>query len=387
DQVHELVEEQGMDSIDQVKAFYEFVDGLKTEPTFASRSALECLRRGGGDAADKSRLLIALCRNRGIPARLVSGLILGQDHQPNLHSWVEAWIASLRQWFPMCPVHRHFGPRQFPRNYLVLHIGEEDIVRCPGGECRYGFVVQELPRSAGREDDPPVSLVRDFLQSLSLYNLRPADQHLVKFLLLLPLSALIVSLMRTVIGIATFGTFSPALLGLAFLDLKALPWGLTIFVLTVLVGWGMRRVLDRYHLLQVPRVSAVLALIVVFLIGVILVANQRGVMATHYIKLFPLVILTHLVERFWTVEAEDGTTASFKTLLGTLGVALVISLVLSPEWVTLTMFRYPELLGVVLAGQLLLGRYTGYRLSELYRFRDFLRNGEPRGPGPNPQSG
>ena len=25
------------------------------------------------------------------------------------------------------------------------------------------------------------------------------------------------------------------------------------------------------------------------------------------------------------------------------------------------------------AGQLLLGRYTGYRLSELFRFRDFLR--------------
>ena len=36
-----------------------------------------------------------------------------------------------------------------------------------------------------------------------------------------------------------------------------------------------------------------------------------------------------------------------------------------------TMLRYPELLGVVLAGQVVLGRYTGYRLSELYRFRDF----------------
>jgi hypothetical protein len=34
-------------------------------------------------------------------------------------------------------------------------------------------------------------------------------------------------------------------------------------------------------------------------------------------------------------------------------------------------FVFPELLLVVLAAMLLLGRYTGYRLSELVRFRSF----------------
>jgi hypothetical protein len=36
------------------------------------------------------------------------------------------------------------------------------------------------------------------------------------------------------------------------------------------------------------------------------------------------------------------------------------------------MFQFPETLGLVMAAQLLLGRYTGYRLSELFRFRDFV---------------
>jgi len=49
------------------------------------------------------------------------------------------------------------------------------------------------------------------------------------------------------------------------------------------------------------------------------------------VSLFPLVILTHLVERFWTVEAEDSTAASFKTLLGRSSVTIVISLALSWE--------------------------------------------------------
>src|SRR5207244_2610146 len=121
------------------------------------------------------------------------------------------------------------------------------------------------------------------------------------------------------------------------------------------------------------------------------------------------VILTHLVERFWTVEAEDGTAASFRTLLGTLLVAAAISILLNPEplvnaglrrlgsgWrlapepVATWMLGHPETLGLVLAAQFLIGRYTGYRLSELYRFRDLIEEQEdpgvyPRGLFPVPR--
>src|SRR5262249_30549916 len=237
---------------------------------------------------------------------------------------------------------------------------------------QYAFQVERVGPAAGPDENGPPSPAAIFWRKMSLYSLRPVEQHLVKFLLLLPLGALIVSVFRTVIGIPTFGTFSPALLGLAFLDLRALPWGLAIFVLTVLAGWGMRRVLDRYHLLLVARVSALLTLIVMFLVVLVAVAGRYGIAATQFVSLFPLVILTHLVERFWTIEAEDSTAASFKTLLGTIVVTIVISLALSWEGIARWMFRYPETLGVVLAAQFLLGRYTGYRISELYRFGDLL---------------
>ncbi|TMQ31627.1 MAG: hypothetical protein E6K70_22425, partial [Planctomycetota bacterium] len=214
---------------------------------------------------------------------------------------------------------------------------------------------------------------------LSLYRLRPAEQHVVRFLLLLPLAALIVSVFRTVIGVFTYGTFAPALLGLAFLDLRGLHWGLVIFVATVLVGWAMRHMLDRFHLLLVPRTAALLTLIVSFLLILIVLAGHYGISGTLYISLFPLVILTHMVERFWTVEVEDGAAASFKTLLGTLLVAVAVSMALSPAAVSQWMFRYPETLGIVLAAELLIGRYTGYRLTELYRFDELLRDEDRNG--------
>ncbi len=218
--------------------------------------------------------------------------------------------------------------------------------------------------------------LRRLAREYSLQALRPGEQLVARFLLLLPLAALIVAFFRTVIGVPTFGTFSAALLGLAFLSLKALPWALGTFVVVVLAGWLMRHRLERFHLLQVPRATALLTLIIGLLLVLLVVANRYGIVVSSYVALFPLIILTNLVERFWTVEAEDGAAASFQRLLGTLVVTVSVSVCLAPEVVGSWMFRYPETLGAVLAGPLLLGRSTGYRLSELFRFRDLVREAE-----------
>src|SRR5262249_48813021 len=245
-----------------VEAFFRYIRDEEREPE--------------NDALGRSRLLVALCRNHGVPAGLVSGLILAGDGEQPLHYWAEAWVEE--QWQPMCPTHDHFGARNFPEDYLVLQLGEGDLVRGHGARFRYDYLVQQLNPSPGRDGNQPPSAATMFWRKMSLYALRPVEQHLVEFMLLLPVAALIVSLFRIVIGVPTFGTFSPALLGLAFLALRALPWGLGLFVLTVLFGWTMRRLLDRFHLLQVARVSVLLTLIVLFLIVGVVVASRFGLM-------------------------------------------------------------------------------------------------------------
>ncbi len=187
----------------------------------------------------------------------------------------------------------------------------------------------------------------------------------------MPVAALIICVFRNLIGMTSFGLFAPALVGLAFRDLRS--WaGIVVFVSIVLVGWLMRRVLDSYHLLQVPRIALMLSLIVLVLILLVLTANYYDVPTTRYIALFPMIILTGMVERFWTLEAEDGVGSSFKTLLSTLTIAATISVVLSFKGLARWLFAYPETLGLIMAAQFLIGRYTGYRLLELLRFRDFL---------------
>src|SRR5262249_10651489 len=158
--------------------------------------------------------------------------------------------------------------------------------------------------------------------------------------------------------------------------------GIFLFVALVLVGWLIRRGLDRYHLLQVPRVAVLLTFVVAVLIVAILVAGQYDLPFTVFVSLFPMVILTGMIGRFWTMEAEDGTASSFRPLVATLLVAAAISGTLSLHAVTRHLFRFPETLGLIAAAQLLLGRYTGYRLLELLGFRDFRVGRKNEGPEP-----
>jgi hypothetical protein len=329
-------------------------------------SALACLQAGSGDSGGKSRLLVALCRNRGIPARLVTGIVLKQGDKQNAHTWVEVWVQD--HWLSACPLYHHLG--RVPSNYLVLNYGDSPIIHGRGVQgLDYAFLVEHPANDqAGAAG---VSPLRRFCARLSLYALPPPEQRLVEFLLLLPIAALIVCIYRNLVGMASFGTFAPALIGLAFRDLGGLP-GILVFTSIVLIGWLMRRLLDSLHLLQVPRVAFLLSMVVVVLIASIVAANFQDLPATRYISVFPLVILTGMIERFWTLEVEDSTTSSFRTLLGTLVIAASISLFLSLHAVVRHMLTYPETLGIIMAAQLLIGRYTGYRLSELLRFRDFV---------------
>jgi hypothetical protein len=355
---------------DQARALYQFVSQeIGNEPTVGGPglSAVECLKAGRGDAGAKSRLLTALCRNRGIPARLVTGLTLGRAGEQQAHTWVEAWVDE--HWTPFCPFHHYSG--RVPPTYLIFGFGDLPLAR--------GHNVRPLNCACLAEHRPPSEAgevrqpwLHRFFERISLSNLPPAETGLVEFLLLLPLAALIICLFRNVIGLQSFGTFAPALIGLAFRHPGSWP-GLFVFVSIVLVGWGMRRVLDRYHLLQVPRTAFLLSLVVVTLLVGVMVATSHHLAPTRYISLFPLIILTGMIERFWTLETEDGTFSSFKTLLGTILIAGTISLILSRHEIRAQMFRYPETLGLIMAAELLLGRYTGYRLSELFRFRDLVR--------------
>jgi len=207
-----------------------------------------------------------------------------------------------------------------------------------------------------------------FLARWSLYTLPPDAQEVFRVLLLVPIGALVVAFLRNVVGFATFGTFMPILIAIAFRQTQLL-YGLGLFALVVGAGYAVRRGIDRYKLLLVPRLATVLTFVIGCLAVLALMGARLGFHHVLSAGLLPMVILTMTIERFFVVAEESGTRAALQMAAGTGGVAAITYGIISWEYLQLLFFTYPEMLLVVGAGQVALGRYTGFRLAELWRFR------------------
>ena len=86
--------------------------------------------------------------------------------------------------------------------------------------------------------------------------------------------------------------------------------------------------------------------------------------------------MTMCVERMSIVWDELGAAAALRQAFATLFAASLIYLLIRISLLAHLFFVFPETILIVLAVTLLLGRYTGYRLLELRRFRDLARTSD-----------
>ena len=237
-QARELTEDLDAGAtLDRAEALFHFVDRkIANEPSVKEPavSAAACLENESGDCGAKSRLLAALLRCRGVPARLVAGVTLtkGPEQRPLLGRSV-----ARRPLAADVPVSSPFRPRSrlLTWSSVTATMHWSRAVTLKTSIMRFwwnGFPARIRPPGAS-------PLKRAFL-AVSLYRLPPAERRFVEVLLLLPVAAVVISLFRNVIGLMSFGAFAPALIGLAFRGgLSDLP-GVLVFVTILLVGWLMQ---------------------------------------------------------------------------------------------------------------------------------------------------
>jgi hypothetical protein len=183
-----------------------------------------------------------------------------------------------------------------------------------------------------------------------------------------PLGAFLLVILRNVIGIKTFGTFMPVLIALAFRETQLL-WGIILFSVVVGLGLTIRLYLEHLKLLVVPRLASVLFVVVLLMALLSVLTHKLGLERGLSVALFPMVIITMTIERMSIVWEERGASEALQQGLGSLVVAAIAYLIMTIGYIEHIVFVFPELLLVLLAGTLMLGRYYGYRLLELHRFK------------------
>jgi len=221
------------------------------------------------------------------------------------------------------------------------------------------------------------ALSKDFknqstLLDFSLFTLPNESQNTFKLLLLVPLGALVVVIMRVIVGLKTSGTFMPILLSMAFIETSLLP-GIMMFILVVTMGLIVRSYLSHLNLLLVARISSVLIVVVGIMAFVAILSHKLELEYATSITFFPIIILAWTIERMSIIWEEDGSKEVFLQGSGSLIVSIIAYFAMTNSVLSFITFNFPEVLLAVLGLIILLGRYSGYRLSELYRFKSMVK--------------
>jgi hypothetical protein len=160
----------------------------------------------------------------------------------------------------------------------------------------------------------------------------------------------------------------PVLLGLAFLELPMS--AALIMLLSMLFGGLMfRAMLSKFNLLVVPRVAACVVIVTIFMMAVSLLSYKIGAVDGLRVTVFPMIVLAWTIERMSLIWDEEGAISAIYQVAGSLVAAVAAFGMMKIEAARYWVEYFPEVLLILLAVILLLGRYTGYRLTELFRFR------------------
>ena len=325
---------------------------------------VELLLAGVDSEADFVGIATTLLAAARIPARVVHGLVLaGRQRHAELTPWLE--VHNGDRWLYFNP---STGEENLPDRFFVWWRGNEPLVTVEGGSnVEYDFAVQENHLDAVAIAETQAAQQDARAMDFSLYSLPIQTQAVYAVLLMIPIGALVMVVMRNIVGIDAFGTFMPVLIALAFRETRLL-WGIVLFTLLITLGLTIRFLLERLRLLLVPRLSAVLIVVVLLMLFISLTSHRMGMETGLSVALFPMVIIAMTIERMSVVWEERGPADAMRAAMGSLVVAVFAYVSMGMAWLEHLIFTFPELLLVVLALVVLAGRYTGYRLTELRRF-------------------
>lgn len=307
---------------------------------------------------------IELLEMAGVPARMAYGVRLDEERGSQapvpLVEYSDGAYWKVRD--PLDPSSVLDG-----RSMFVWHRGGGPLLDVTGGESsRVVFTVSK--------DRIPLATLTDLQNSpfliSTILGLPLSERDVFRYIVLIPLGAFVVVLMRNIVGVPTLGTFMPVLIALALLEI---PLGRGLIMFTVLIGAGLwfRFLLSRLNLLVVPRVAACVVIVTLLMMLMSVVSYKMELKGGGQITLFPMIILAWTIERMSLIWEEEGKRSALIQVGGSLLVAVLAFLFMKIGQIQYWSFYFPELLLVLLAGILLIGRYTGYRLSELARFRTF----------------
>jgi len=198
------------------------------------------------------------------------------------------------------------------------------------------------------------------------------EDSVLLLILFLPVIVTLVTFLRLVIGLSTVGARLPIIFTYSFLVLGWW-WGGAIIVILALISYIFRLYFFKSHLLYTAKVgilTSILGLVLLFLLGAVLYFDG---MQFDFSSALMIVILASMIDRVGGAEGERGIWSLFVVFLETLLISSVCFFFISWEWLQILLLSHPEVIILFIGANVFMGRFTGLRLMEYFRFREVLK--------------
>lgn len=350
-----LIERANERSADDITFTRELIKSLNDSDS--QNASLILNRMSKVDAVDK---ILAYAK---IPSKVV-GVIELEDgrRRQTIQQMNQVWNGD--NWILFNPNNAN---QVIKENILVWDESNVSLLDLIGGQnsqVHFSMIAQDVTPSQATQD----KVEADGLLNFSIHSLPLEEQAMFKTIMLIPIGALIVVFLRVIIGLKTSGTFMPVLIAVAFVQTQ-LVTGIVGFLLIVGTGLVIRSYLSKLNLLLVARISAVIITVIMIISVFTVVAFKIGLTEGLSITFFPMIILSWTIERMSILWEEEGAKEVVLQGGGSLLTAVLVYLAMTNPFIQHLTFNFIGLQLIVLGGILLLGTYTGYRLTELRRFK------------------
>lgn len=200
--------------------------------------------------------------------------------------------------------------------------------------------------------------------------------HFLAYLLILPILASLIAAARHILGLATYGTFIPAVIALIWAE-SGLGLGLFLFLFLIFWGAANRQLIKKisqkgFRINYLPRMSILLLVLSCGILFLALVPTFGWVFKepTAISSLLILILVIHnLIESQVTLSSREAQTMFWETAL----FSLVGFFLFRWNFLNLLVLAHPGLtLLLILTFNIFVGRYLGFRLLEYYRFKSII---------------
>jgi len=246
-------------------------------------------------------------------------------------------------------------------NPILVASSEEEYIQ----EMENRFIETEtVDETSGRWNilKPFASLTRYMLEN-------GIPSNMIILILMLPIIATIVAFFRQIIGLTTFGVYTPSVIAISFIAL-GFKFGFIILLITIAAGAITRNLLSKFRLLHIPKIAIVFTGSSLTIFLTIALAVYFNITDFATMAIFPMLIMLTLGEKFYTMQTGKGFLTAFVATTETVIVSLACYFIATWEFLQTYVINYPGwMFLIIILINISLGRFTGLRVREYFRFR------------------